>query len=81
MSLVSFRGADFTSADNAFAGYWRLDTDGDGVGDGVQLGLAATTVTRTFTVSGDSLVLRFRMRVNAGGEEVAVDSFELRALA
>ena len=72
--LVSFRGADFASA-GAFAGFFRLDTDGDGVGDGLQLGLEAQTISRIFTAIGNTLDMRFVARVNAGGEEFAVDSF------
>lgn len=71
--LLSFRGGDFASGD-AFAGFFRLDTDGDGIGDGLQLGLAAQTLTRTFAVTGTSLDARFVARVNAGGEEFAVDN-------
>ncbi|PRY26354.1 hypothetical protein CLV78_101449 [Aliiruegeria haliotis] len=73
--LLDFRGADFTSGD--FNGNFRLDTDGDDVGDGAVLSDALTEFAANIAGTGLTLDLRLEVSVNAGDEDFAVDNFRI----
>jgi len=64
--VIRFEGVDFNVA-------LQEDTDFDGVPDGTSLSLALTEFTKTFTVSGSSMVLRLIVDNTSGSEEFAVD--------
>ncbi len=64
--VLSLRGG-------AFSDFFREDTDFDGIGDGPQLGTAATTYTRPIPGEGSLLTLRIAISVNGSGEDFAMD--------
>jgi predicted extracellular nuclease len=77
LSLLSFVGADFTSSSGPFNGFFKEDTDFDGVGDGATLGNAAQTFTKSVPGTGTALDLRLTVSVDSGDEDFAVDSFSI----
>ncbi len=74
-TLLQFSGADFSSG--SFNGIFREDTDFDGIGDGRALGNAAQTFTKTFSVSGSALDLRFSASLDSGDEDFGADNFSV----
>lgn len=57
-----------------------LDTDFDGVGDGICISSVEGTmvqISQQFPVNGDSLALRLTVAVNSGSEDFAIDDFML----
>ncbi len=72
-NLIWFYGADFSSGN--FNGIFREDTDFNGIGDGIALGNAAQTFTKTIAGTGNTLDLQMRVSVEAGDEDFAVDNF------
>ncbi len=56
-------------------GTFRVDTNGDGVGDGAPLSLAFQTLSGLLTnVAADTVDLQLRMRVSDSGEEFGIDN-------
>ncbi len=79
VTVLEFR-LDEDEPDN-FNGVFREDTDGDGRGDGTALTGAAETFTKPITGIGSTLDLRLTVRLNAGDEDFAVDSFRIEQAA
>ncbi len=77
-SLLDFR-LDEDEPDN-FNGIFREDTDGDNRGDGDMLGGNAENFFKTISGTGDSLDLRLTVRVNAGDEDFAIDTFRIKGV-
>ncbi len=61
--------------------YFLEDTDFDGTGDGTQLTSTFAQFTKSITGTGSTLELRFTAAVNAGGEDFAIDYFEVTGIA
>ena len=72
-NLLQFVGADFDNP--PFNGFFREDTDFDGIGDGLTLGSAAQSFTKAIAQTGTTMDLRLTVSVNAGDEDFAVDNF------
>ncbi|MCA9923957.1 MAG: lamin tail domain-containing protein, partial [Anaerolineales bacterium] len=77
VDLIWFSGADFTSTSGPFNGFFREDTDFNGVGDGITLGDAAQTFTKSIAGTGSTLDLRMIVTVDSGDEDFAVDNFKI----
>lgn len=67
----------FPNSANAANGALSLETTGDSLGDGATLSNVFTEYGFNIPVKGTTLDLRFRVSVNAGVEELAVDNFRL----
>ncbi|MEO0824678.1 MAG: ExeM/NucH family extracellular endonuclease [Cyanobacteria bacterium J06642_9] len=74
-NLLWFSGADFTSNSGPFNGFFREDTDFDGVGDGATLGNAAQAFTAAIAGTGSTLDLQLSVSLDAGDEDFGVDNF------
>lgn len=68
---------DVEESSTVFNSHLRVDTDGDGRGDGAYLTSAATTFTASIAGTGASLSLRLTLNFDSGGEAVNVDSFSI----
>lgn len=79
ITFLEFR-LDEVEPDN-FNGIFREDTDFDGRGDGAALSNAAATFTKPIAGSGSVLALRLIVRLNAGDEDFAADSFLISGTA
>ena len=76
-TVLEFRGTQRLAS--GYNGQFAVDTDGDGVGDGVVLGSAAQTFTRAIPgTMGSSFTLSVTLNVNAGNEEIAMDDFTVQ---
>ncbi len=76
-TILEFRGADFTSTSGNFNGNFRLDTDGDGIGDGPTLTEALANFSADIAGTGVELDLRLEISLDAGDEDFAVDNFRV----
>jgi predicted extracellular nuclease len=76
-TLLEFRGADFSSGSGPFNGVLRLDTDGDGTGDGAALGDALQSFAAAIPGAGSTLDLTLEVSLDAGDEDFAVDDFRV----
>jgi len=61
--------------------FFLEDTDFDGTGDGTQLTSAFAQFTKSIAGTGSTLELRYTAAVNSGGEDFAIDYFEVTGLA
>ena len=70
---------DGTGTTQGLDGFWRVDTDGDGVGDGATslIDGIAQSLSAAIEGSGQTLDLRFTATSNSGSEPFAVDEFTL----
>lgn len=57
----------------------QVDTDFDGVGDGVEITDTLVNFNQTISDSGSSLEIRFTITLNAGDEDIAFDNVEVTA--
>ncbi|WP_161635654.1 ExeM/NucH family extracellular endonuclease [Actibacterium mucosum] len=76
-TVLEFRGADFSSSSSPSNGIFRVDTDGDGIGDGASLSEALAAFTAGIDGTGSSLDLSLVVSVNSGDEDFAVDNFQI----
>jgi len=80
---ASLDGGDFENilefrSDETFNGLFRVDTDLDGVGDGVALDNEMTTFFADVAGTGSFLDLRLTFQANSGFEDFAVDNIQVR---
>ncbi|MEL6915487.1 MAG: ExeM/NucH family extracellular endonuclease [Pseudomonadota bacterium] len=76
-TILSFRGADFSSSGGPFNGVFREDTDLDGVGDGAALGGELQSFMADISGTGTTLDLILEVSLDAGDEDFAVDDFTI----
>ena len=74
MPVLAFETADDSTFNQTT---FLQDTDFDGIGDGAALGQAFATFEDGFSVSGSTLDLRLQVRIDAGFEDVGIDSITL----
>lgn len=55
----------------------KEDTNGDFIGDGTQLNITLSEVTKSIPGTGTTMKLRVRIYANGGSEEYAIDNFRL----
>lgn len=67
----------FDSTVTSGGGNLAVDTNGDGIGDGTNLGLAAALVTAGITGTGSVLDLRVTFNSNSGSEEIGFDDLKI----
>lgn len=73
-NLLAFETIDTTSFNQTT---FFEDTNFDGIGDGAALSAAAKTFAKFLTVSGTTLDLRLGIRVEAGFEDIGIDTILL----
>ncbi len=75
-NLLAFETADATTSNQTT---FLEDTDFDGIGDGTALTAAAKRFTKFLTVAGTTLDLRVGIQVEAGFEDIGLDTLLLTA--
>lgn len=75
--ILAFHAKNPFGTPGLFNGSLALDTDGDQVGDGMDLDNELRTFTAQITETGTTLDLRIRVSANSQNEEIAFDFFEL----
>ena len=75
--LLWFSGGNFGSTSNSTGGYFMLDEDFDGVGEGTMLGSVAQSFTAAIVGTGSTLDLQLTLSVNQGSDDFALDDFTI----
>jgi predicted extracellular nuclease len=77
VTVLEFRGADFSSTGGPFNGVLRQDADGDGTGEGAVLGDAMQAFSAAIAGTGSTLDLTLEVSLDSGDEDFAVDNFRV----
>jgi len=72
VNILEFRGNGAP-----FNGLFAIDTDLNGVGDGMTLGTAAQNISAGISGTGTTLDLRLSLSVDAVGEDFGIDNFQV----